>query len=75
MSYLIHPVPGKEKELQVALNRLPGCESFAAYNSELLILITDTLSEEDEWLLQTRLDELPELHGLTLVSSFAESAL
>ena len=67
-SYLAYPVHGQRDELSSQLSSLTGCEVHSAANAELLILVTDTSTSEEEESLWENLQELPSLDRLDLVS-------
>ncbi|GAB1308628.1 hypothetical protein KH5_13110 [Urechidicola sp. KH5] len=69
-SYLAHPYNGKKEELAYALAAIEYCEIIPAKNKEVLILITDTNSEEEEDHLQSSLQKIDSLKLLAMVSGF-----
>ncbi len=69
-SYLAHPVDGKKETLINALNALGSCEVVPSENEELLILITDTHTLEEDIILKESIDALDSLKMLSLVSGF-----
>lgn len=69
-SYLAQAFDGQKDALVEALEKLPGCESFAAENENVVVLVTDTPDEEAEKVLQDALNQLSELKDLSLVSGF-----
>ncbi len=72
MSYLAYPMDGRRDELLEALRALPGCEVLPAENRDLVVLVTDTPDRAAEQALQERLQDLPSLQCLALVSGYAE---
>ena len=69
-SYLAHPIDGKKENLINALNALGSCEVHPSENEELLILITDTQTVEEDIILKESIDALDSLKMLSLVSGF-----
>ena len=69
-SYLAHPIDGKKEALTNALNALGNCEVVPSENEELLILITDTQTVEEDKILKESIDALDSLKMLSLVSGF-----
>ena len=69
-SYLAHPIDGKKETLINALNALGSCEVVPSKNEELLILITDTETVEEDKKLKESIDALDSLKMLSLVSGF-----
>lgn len=65
-SYLVIPQPGAQEVLARRFNELPGCEVDRAQAGELLLLITDTGSWQDDEELRTRIESWPELQALIL---------
>ena len=72
-SYLAHPHMGKKMELMQTLTSLNYCEVIPAENKELLILITDTESNDQEEVLQEQLHTIKSIKLLALVSGFNAS--
>ncbi|MDH5381044.1 MAG: chaperone NapD [Cyclobacteriaceae bacterium] len=71
-SYLVFPLQGQKNELQKQIEHLKWCEVVAAENKELLVIVAETESDEDE---KNFLEELNNLKGLqhySLVSGFNE---
>lgn len=66
-SYLAYPRSGKLTELIRELSVIPGCEANAAENRDVVILVTETASQEDDEKLEARLHRIPALATLTLV--------
>ncbi|HZJ20672.1 MAG TPA: hypothetical protein VFD35_10020 [Pricia sp.] len=69
-SYLAYPHKGKKKYLQQAFLGLEGCEVLPADNEDLLILVTETDSREAEDCLKKKLEAIPSLKLLAMVSGF-----
>lgn len=72
-SYLAHPHHGKKTELLQTLSSIEHCEVIPAENKDLLILITDTESSNQEDQLQERLETIKAIKLLALVSGFNAS--
>lgn len=69
-SYLARPYTGKFNELIVELSALKGCEIIPSTNEEIAVLVTDTLNEEEDILLVSKINTLDNLKMLTMVSGF-----
>ena len=69
-SYLARPHAGKLSELIVELTSLNGCEIIPSTNEEIAVLVTDTLHEEEDMLLISKINALDSLKMLTMVSGF-----
>lgn len=69
-SYLAHPHNGKKDQLIEALNALGNCDVIPAENENLLIVVTDTDSEEQEQSLKEKIENLESLKLLAMVSGF-----
>ncbi len=72
-SYLVHPHKGKKKELIEALSAISSCEVMPAENEDLVILVTETETEKEEELLKAKLETLPSIKLLAMVSGFNTS--
>jgi nitrate reductase NapAB chaperone NapD len=70
-SYLVYPDSGKSREVHRQLSTLPGCSVFPAIDHELLMLVTDTPTDEAERSLQEKLKSQPHIQCLAM--SFAHS--
>jgi len=69
-SYLARPHAGKLNELIVELSALIGCEIIPSTNEEIAVVVTDTLNEEEDILLVSKIKTLDNLKMLTMVSGF-----
>lgn len=69
-SYLARPHTGKFDELISELSALKGCEIIPSTNEEIAVLVTDTLHEEEDALLISKINTLDSLKMLTMVSGF-----
>lgn len=67
LSFLAHPQPGREDELVQTLDAMPECTVTPADNGPLLILVTETSSEEEDEVLRKRLKSIESLAFLSLV--------
>ena len=73
-SYLVIPTEGKKEPLKKEIEALPGCEVTPAENRSLLVVLTETESEEADKVLFQQLNALADLQMLTLVSAFSDTA-
>lgn len=69
-SYLAHPLDGKKEALIHALQKLDNCEVIPSENEELVIVLTDTFSVEEDKSLKEKIDALDSLKMISLVSGF-----
>lgn len=69
-SYLAHPVEGKMEELQETLSQIEACEVIPSKNQNLLIVVTETIDDNEEDELQKTLESIEEIQLLSLVSGF-----
>ncbi len=69
-SYILHYKEDKKEKLLKDLRKLEGCEVIPAQNHEVLVVVTDTKSEELDLDLYNKLLELQGLKHLSLVSGF-----
>ncbi len=69
-SYLAHPIDGKKEALIHALQSLDNCEVIPSENEELIIVVTDTLTIEEDKILKEKIDAIDSLKMVSLVSGF-----
>lgn len=69
-SYLLHFEEGKREILLMDLQKLEGCEIIPAENHDVVVVVTDTDSEESDIILFDKLQEIQGLKHLSLVSGF-----
>lgn len=69
-SYLAHPHDGKKEELIKALSQLTSCDVIPAENKELLIVVTDTNSKDEDQQLRYKMEAIDSLKLLAMVSGF-----
>ncbi len=69
-SYLAHPVQDKMDVLVSKLSHIEACEVIPSKNQNLLIVVTETINEEEEQELQKSLEAIEEMQLLSLVSGF-----
>ena len=69
-SYLAHPHEGKKNELIEAISQLKSCEVIPAQNRDVLVVVTETETREEEDQLKQKLDAISSLKLLAMVSGF-----
>ena len=69
-SYILHNEESKKNLLVNALRNIPNCEVIPSENQEVIILVTDTETEELDKELYNRIVGLQGLKHLSLVSGF-----
>ncbi len=69
-SYLVHPHDGKKKELLSELSAITSCEVIPAQNRDIIALVTETDTKQEEDELKTRLEAIKSLKLLAMVSGF-----
>lgn len=69
-SYLAYPKDGNKDALIKALDAFDECEVIPSENEELLIVVTDTETLEDDLQLKEKIDAIESLKMLSLVSGF-----
>ena len=69
-SYLAYPFEGKKDILKKSLEALDNCEVIPSENEELIIVLTDTLTLEEDKKLKETIDTLDSLKMISLVSGF-----
>ncbi len=69
-SYLAHPHPNQKNELESALNQLKNCEIIPSQSHDIIIIVTDTHSEEEDKTLEEQIYAIESLRLLTIVAGF-----
>lgn len=69
-SYLVHPREGRKLQLADTLSKLTHCEVLPAENKEVLILVTETDSKQEEETLKEKLEQVEDIKLMALVSGF-----
>ena len=69
-SYIVIPHPEALSKLVFELNAINGCQVHPAQNKEVVVLVTDTLSEEEEKQLLHRIEQSQHIAHLSFVSGF-----
>jgi len=65
-SYLVIPEPGSTAEVRARLAGIVGCDVVAARNRDVLILVTDTASLDEEAGLRARVEATEGIRALML---------
>ena len=72
-SYLVYPETGHGPAVAESLRRLTGCsEIIPAQNRELLVLVTETATNDDQKALEANLESLDGVACLAMVGGWAE---
>jgi nitrate reductase NapAB chaperone NapD len=71
-SYLVYPEAGHLEAVLRSLAETPSCEVMQSENRDLLILITESDSAEAQRTLEARIEGLPGIECLALVSGWTE---
>jgi nitrate reductase NapAB chaperone NapD len=69
-SYLVHTTASEKSDLARLLSQTNGCEVNPSTNADLLILVTDTASLEEEKHLEEKLKNMTQIKNIALVSGF-----
>lgn len=69
-SYLAYPQPNQKRELEMALNKLENCEIIPSQSHDIIIIVTDTLSESEDKELEDKIYAIKSLRLLTIVAGF-----
>lgn len=69
-SYLAIPVNGAKETLCVDLSTTPNCEVIPSDNQDVIVLVTDTLDDAAEKVLQQNLKNLQSLQSLNLAFGY-----
>jgi nitrate reductase NapAB chaperone NapD len=69
-SYLAHPHDNKKQELFEALSTIEQCEVLPAQNKDILVIVTETEDKIEDEFLKEKLEAIPSLKLLAMVSGF-----
>lgn len=69
-SYLVHPMDGQKEQLIEKLSQISFCELNPSTNKDVIVLVTDTPSIEDEKQLAQKFEAILEIKNMALVSGF-----
>ena len=69
-SYLAHPHNQKKEELVKAIEAMEFCEAIPSKNENLVIVVTETSGKEEEEQLKEKIESIPSLKLLAMVSGF-----
>ncbi|WP_196890806.1 hypothetical protein [Aureivirga marina] len=69
-SYIAYPAEGKRQELINTLKKFEECEVIPSENHDIVIVITETNSKEEEKVFEARLKEVNSLMMLSMVAGF-----
>ena len=69
-SYLVHPKEGKKGTVAQALSALEQCNVVPAENEDVLVLVTETESKQEEAMLKEKLERVKNVKLMALVSGF-----
>jgi nitrate reductase NapAB chaperone NapD len=72
-SYLAFPSKGQKQHLILALEQLTWCEVTPAENEDLLIVVAETSSKDDDEAFLESVNKIDSLDHITLVSGFDEN--
>lgn len=70
-SYLAIPKEGKKEILLQDLAQLASCEVISSENKNVLVLLTETLNDQEDKMLFNSINNMENLQLLTLVSAFS----
>lgn len=69
-SYLAHPMEGQKLALIQAISAIAQCDVIPAENRDVLVVVTETESKQEEDYLRQQLETIPSLKLLAMVSGF-----
>ena len=69
-SYLAHPKDGRKNELIKDLSELVQCEVIPSENENVIVVVTETLDENEDKSLSELIEALDSIKLLALVSGF-----
>ncbi len=70
ISYLAYPAKGKRAELIKKLEAIETCEIVPSKNHELIIVVSETNSKDEEEAFKNQINQLDSLDLLSMVSGF-----
>ncbi len=69
-SYLVHPHLGQKETLQKELSSIKNCDVIPAENKDVMILVTESNSRQEEEIIKEKLDAISSIKLLAMVSGF-----
>ena len=72
-SYIAFPCEGKEQEFEDYFNQLPEVDLVKSDEKEVYILVTDTKTDEEDKIIQKKLEDMSSIKCLTMVSAFDDN--
>jgi nitrate reductase NapAB chaperone NapD len=73
-SFIVHVRPGCRDGLAASLRREAGCEVYPAENSDLIVIVTDHPTRDDEERFDERLAAMDGVANVALVTGFSDDA-
>ncbi|MGB0896629.1 MAG: chaperone NapD [Flavobacteriaceae bacterium] len=70
ISYLAHSHEGKRNELYKALQSIEDCEVIPAENEDVIVVVTDTESKQEDDKVKEQIEAIESLKLLAMVSGF-----
>lgn len=64
--YVVVAGPGEADATAAALSRIEGCEVVPSENRDVLLLVTDTVSDSEDQDLRRRLEDVPGIQALLM---------
>ena len=74
-SYLCYPQPELKEEIIKSLKKNPRCEIELPNKEDVFILITDTLSEDEDKKLYEDIKSLDGIDAINLINAFSEESI
>lgn len=71
-SYIVIPQKGKTDTLKSILKNIDGVEIAPSLNKDVIVVVTETPSEEKDKELYNDLNQMETIQFITLVSAFSE---
>ena len=73
MSYVVYSTKNMKTKLVQQLNAVNGCQAVPADNQDLVVLMTETHSEEEEAQLQKKLESIDTIQCMAMTYGHIES--
>ena len=74
-SFIVFPSQGQKEALQQELATYSGCSVIPAENNDVFVLVTDTLTEQEEETLLQKINELNAVNQLSMVAGYNENQI
>lgn len=74
-SFIVFPKEGQKETLQKELSTFNSCSIIPSENKEVLVLVTDTQTEQEEETLLQEINKLNTVDQLSMVAGYNENQI